>query len=173
MILLLDDAGKTTPLYAGSQMVHKPRLLSSAGNRRGRSPGWEPTAVSVVRDRQTPEARPRIVPPRGSPRKIHPENSTCPLNNANRSGRFTRTGLRPKGDAGIIIKSAPLASFSVVGGVELLFPGSSKSRDSRLLRGPQHTLHPKLRSRLPRPFRRGEGWGEGFLSVVYPAVLAV
>ena len=38
---------------------------------------------------------------------------------------------------------------------------------------PQHTLHPKLRRLLPRPFRRGEGWGEGLLGVVYPAVLAV
>ncbi|MEI7941491.1 MAG: hypothetical protein WCK27_32840, partial [Verrucomicrobiota bacterium] len=26
---------------------------------------------------------------------------------------------------------------------------------------------------LPLPFRRGEGWGEGLLRVVYPAVLAV
>ena len=34
-------------------------------------------------------------------------------------------------------------------------------------------LPPKLRRLLPRPFRRGEGWGEGLLGVVYPAVLAV
>ena len=34
-------------------------------------------------------------------------------------------------------------------------------------------LPPKLRRLLPRPFRRGEGWREGFLSVVYSAVLAV
>jgi len=40
-----------------------------------------------------------------------------------------------------------------------------------LLRSPQHTLYPKLRRLLPRPFRRG--WGEGLLGVVYPAVLAV
>ena len=26
---------------------------------------------------------------------------------------------------------------------------------------------------LPLPFRRGEGWGEGFLFVVYPAVRCV
>jgi len=26
---------------------------------------------------------------------------------------------------------------------------------------------------LPRPFRRGEGWGEGAASVVYPAVPSV
>ena len=32
---------------------------------------------------------------------------------------------------------------------------------------------PKLRRLLPRPFRRGEGWGEGLLGIVYPAVLAV
>ena len=38
-----------------------------------------------------------------------------------------------------------------------------------LLRSPQHTLHPKLRRLLPRPFRRGEG----LLGVGYPAVLAV
>ena len=42
-----------------------------------------------------------------------------------------------------------------------------------LLRSPQHTLHPKLPRLLPLPFRRGEGWGEGLLGVVYPAVLAV
>ena len=42
-----------------------------------------------------------------------------------------------------------------------------------LLRSPQHTLHPKLPRRLPLPFRRGEGWGEGLLGVVYPASLAV
>ena len=42
-----------------------------------------------------------------------------------------------------------------------------------LLRSPQDTLHPKLPRLLPRPFRRGEGWGEGLLGVVYPAVLAV
>ena len=34
-------------------------------------------------------------------------------------------------------------------------------------------LHPKLRRLHPRPFRRGKGWGEGLLGVVYPAVLAV
>ena len=38
---------------------------------------------------------------------------------------------------------------------------------------PQHTLHPKLPRLLPLPFRRGEGWGEGLLGVVYPAVLAL
>ena len=32
---------------------------------------------------------------------------------------------------------------------------------------------PKLPRLLPLPFRRGEGWGEGLLRVVYPAVLAV
>ena len=32
---------------------------------------------------------------------------------------------------------------------------------------------PKLRRLLRRPFRRGEGWGEGLLGVVNPAVLAV
>ena len=42
-----------------------------------------------------------------------------------------------------------------------------------LLRSPQDTLRPKLPRLLPRPFRRGEGWGEGLLGVVYPAVLAV
>jgi len=42
-----------------------------------------------------------------------------------------------------------------------------------LLRSPQHTLHPELPRLLPLPFRRGEGWGEGLLRVVYPAVLAV
>ena len=30
-----------------------------------------------------------------------------------------------------------------------------------------------LRRLLPRPFSRGEGWGEGLLGVVYSAVLAV
>jgi len=33
--------------------------------------------------------------------------------------------------------------------------------------------HPKLPRLLPRPFRRGEGRGEGLLGVVYPAILAV
>ena len=42
-----------------------------------------------------------------------------------------------------------------------------------LLRSPQLTLHPKLPRLLPLPFRRGEGWGEGVLRVVYPTVLAV
>ena len=42
-----------------------------------------------------------------------------------------------------------------------------------LLRSPQLTLHPKLPRLLPLPFRRGEGWGEGLLRVVYPTVLAV
>ena len=32
---------------------------------------------------------------------------------------------------------------------------------------------PKLPRLLPLPFRRGEGWGEGLLGVVYPAVLAL
>ena len=32
---------------------------------------------------------------------------------------------------------------------------------------------PKLPRLFPLPFRRGEGWGEGLLGVVYPAVLAV
>jgi len=41
-----------------------------------------------------------------------------------------------------------------------------------VLRSSQHTLHPKLQRLLPLPFRRGEGWGEGLLRVVYPAVLA-
>ena len=49
----------------------------------------------------------------------------------------------------------------------------TREKQVYILRGSQHTLHPKLRSLLPRPFRRGEGWGEGFLCVVYPAVLAV
>jgi hypothetical protein len=31
----------------------------------------------------------------------------------------------------------------------------------------------KLRRFLPRPFRRGEGRGEGLLGVVYPVVLSV
>ena len=38
---------------------------------------------------------------------------------------------------------------------------------------PRHALHQKLRRLLPRPFRRGEGWGEGLLGVAYPAVLSV
>ena len=42
-----------------------------------------------------------------------------------------------------------------------------------LPRSPQHTLPPKLRRLLPRPFSRGAGWGEGLLGVVYPAVWAV
>ncbi len=42
-----------------------------------------------------------------------------------------------------------------------------------LLGSPQHTLHPKLPRLLPLPFRRGEGWGEGLLGVVYPADLSV
>ncbi len=47
----------------------------------------------------------------------------------------------------------------------------SVARFNILLRSPQHTLPPKLRRLLPRPFRRG--WGEGLLGIVYPAVLAV
>ena len=47
------------------------------------------------------------------------------------------------------------------------------AKRSQLLRSPQHTLHPKLPRRLPLPFRRGDGRGEGLLRVVYPAVLAV
>jgi len=42
-----------------------------------------------------------------------------------------------------------------------------------LLLRPQHTLPPKLPRLLPLPFRRGEGWGEGLLGVVYPAVSSV
>ncbi len=41
------------------------------------------------------------------------------------------------------------------------------------MRSSQHTLPSKLPRLLPLPFRRGEGWGEGLLRVVYPAVLAV
>ena len=44
---------------------------------------------------------------------------------------------------------------------------------SNILRSPQHTLHPKLPRLLPLPFRWGEGWGVGWLCVVYPAVWAV
>jgi len=42
-----------------------------------------------------------------------------------------------------------------------------------LLRSPRSALHQKLRRLLPRPFRRGEGRGEGLLGVVCPAVLSV
>ena len=44
---------------------------------------------------------------------------------------------------------------------------------SEIPRSPQPTLPPKLRRLLPRPFSRGEGWGEGLPGVVYSAVLAV
>ncbi len=40
------------------------------------------------------------------------------------------------------------------------------------MRSPQPALHQKLRRLLPRPFRRGEGRGEGLLGVGYPAVLS-
>ena len=41
------------------------------------------------------------------------------------------------------------------------------------MRSSQHTLPSKLPRLLPLPFRSGEGWGEGSLSVSDPAVLAV
>ena len=51
-------------------------------------------------------------------------------------------------------------------------PGKSSSVGSYCgVRSIRYTA--KLRRLLPRPFRRGEGRGEGLLSVVYPAVLAV
>ena len=44
-----------------------------------------------------------------------------------------------------------------------------RAKATVLLRSPQHTLRPKRRRLLSRPFRRGEG----LLGVVYPTVLAV
>ena len=58
-------------------------------------------------------------------------------------------------------------------GLRVCEPLNLRSKDVDLLRSPQHTLHPTLRRLLPRPFRRGEGWGEGLLGVVYPTALAV
>ena len=40
-------------------------------------------------------------------------------------------------------------------------------------RSSQDGLLPKLPRFLPRPFRRGEGWGEGFLCIFYPLVSLV
>ncbi len=40
-------------------------------------------------------------------------------------------------------------------------------------RSSQDALYPELASLLPRPFRRGEGWGEGLLGVVCTWVLSV
>ncbi|MEI8041418.1 MAG: N-acetylmuramic acid 6-phosphate etherase [Verrucomicrobiota bacterium] len=50
-----------------------------------------------------------------------------------------------------------------------LSPGSG-----RVLQGsPQHAAHPEHQGLLPRPFRRGEGRGEGSPEVVHPANLPV
>ena len=51
-------------------------------------------------------------------------------------------------------------------------PGKSSSVGSYCgVRSIRYTA--KLRRLLPRPFRRGEGRGEGLLGVVYPTVLSV
>ena len=65
-------------------------------------------------------------PSQVSTEAVDPENGICPLNtlnNAKRGSRCNRTGLHPEGEAGVIIRSARLASVSLVGGGELLFPG--------------------------------------------------
>ena len=54
-ILLLDDAGKTTPLYTGPQMVHEPRLLKPrAANRSSRPRGFVREHRDAVRGRCLP-----------------------------------------------------------------------------------------------------------------------
>ena len=86
-----------------------------------------------------------------------------------------RLSLTPRfSEVGVAREPAPqpLQRFTVVGKPLKRF----RRRDHLSLRSPQHILHPKLPRLLPLPFRRGErgeGWGEGLLRVVYPAVLAV